>query len=340
MECSVTPESEIRRRLTIVTFVSTVLVVLCHLDDFALDASPLLSYMGSTFSDSNTANFFLLSGYFLARHFRQDNWYRNAIEKRCCTLLVPYVAWNFLIFGLVACGSFVKFILGRGDLGVVQILSADDFGLTRVLGLGVTLPPYDFPLWYIKSLFLFVLLSPLFFKIISVSRMQTVVLMSILLIANFCVFAFALPQLRFFSFGFPLQGLFFFMIGASIAIRQWPQLVVPSRFLALISVVLWIVVSWLAMFLPRSFQLAIRPCYVVFAVFAIHVMAATVRGKLNNWAASSSFILYAAHYPLLQYTAFMGPWKSFVFTVIVSISVSILVHRFLPRLARLLTGGR
>ena len=296
--------------------------------------------MGSTFSDSNTANFFLLSGYFLARHFGSENWYRKAIEKRCRSLLAPYIVWNFLIFVLIACGSFVKFALGQGDLGTVKILYADDFGLTRILGLGVTLPPYDFPLWYIKSLFLFVLVSPVIFKILSQSRFQTAILICISLILNYCVWAFSLPQVKFFSLCFPLQGFIFFMIGASIAIRKWPQLVVPSRMLTLISVALWIVTSWIAMLLPRTLQLALRPCYIVFAMFAIHVIAATVRINLPMWVSSSVFILYAAHFPLLQYSSFLGPWMSLGFTVVICILMSVVVHRYFSRFVWLLTGGR
>lgn len=134
-------------------FLATVLVVMCHADDVLLfiDASrtsPLVRFLGGTFSDANVYNFFCLSGYFLGRHAGESRWWRAALVKRVSTLLVPYVLWNVVYF-------------------VKNALSGNPHpsglpGLDAVFGILPGSTPECFPMWYVKTLYCFVLASPLF----------------------------------------------------------------------------------------------------------------------------------------------------------------------------------
>lgn len=84
------------------------------------------------------AFFFLVSGFFLVKHYRAENskfqWWKSIIVSRLKSLLLPYFIWCTL-------GIFNRDFLS--GYGIVTLA-----------------PTYDAPLWYVKFLLLFALISP------------------------------------------------------------------------------------------------------------------------------------------------------------------------------------
>lgn len=82
------PEKGLKDRqnnvLSVLSFFATLLVVMCHVDDFLPCREGvegmIVRYLGGAFSDANVANFFVLSGYFLARHVGEKSWYVDALR--------------------------------------------------------------------------------------------------------------------------------------------------------------------------------------------------------------------------------------------------------------------
>lgn len=55
--------------------------------------------------------FFFVSGFYLARHFDDTNWYKREVLKRVKSLLIPFYVWCFIgllvTFILSACADIV-----------------------------------------------------------------------------------------------------------------------------------------------------------------------------------------------------------------------------------------
>ena len=81
--------------------------------------------------------FFVCSGYYLSRHVGQLNWWQHAVWRRVNTLVVPYVVWCLLY----------------------QILFEQKVNFVCMVDI-LKYPPLP-PFWYMRTLFLFVVTSPL-----------------------------------------------------------------------------------------------------------------------------------------------------------------------------------
>lgn len=102
--------------------------------------------------------FFVAAGYFLAAHVGEIGWWRTAVRRRLRTLLVPFLLWNFLFAAYGVALTIVANQLAGRDL-TANLLRGWDilmyFGIHPLRGgcYGV--------LWFIETLFLFVLISPI-----------------------------------------------------------------------------------------------------------------------------------------------------------------------------------
>lgn len=95
--------------------------------------------------------FFFSSGFFLAGRMEEAGWYRKALCKRIRTLLIPYLIFNIL---------FCIYSLLLGVIGS-QGGSVTWQTLFVVTGLNPYKWPYHGALWFMRSLMVFVLVSPL-----------------------------------------------------------------------------------------------------------------------------------------------------------------------------------
>jgi len=104
-------------------------------------------------ADYPVSFFFIVSGYFLSRKFAPTfSWYLTELKKRSISLLVPYLIYIFLGFWLFDCSSHITILDG---LGVTSLLPA--------VG----------PLWYIRTLILLCLLSPIIISATTIMARHT-----------------------------------------------------------------------------------------------------------------------------------------------------------------------
>ena len=103
--------------------------------------------------------FFFAAGFFLAGHCDERGWWRREVSKRCKSLLIPYivfaVAYATVMWGLV---------LWSSNLYDPSHTQAENLAyVTNPLNM-LGLVPYDRPvlrlLWFVRGLFVFVVLSP------------------------------------------------------------------------------------------------------------------------------------------------------------------------------------
>lgn len=105
--------------------------------------------------------FFVISGFLIAGHFGEADWWWTTVKKRMRSLLVPYVFWNLLCLvfccGLTTCASFAGVDFGGEhwmNLGCERII--------RALGVNFLKPPELPYLWFVRCLVVFALVLPLF----------------------------------------------------------------------------------------------------------------------------------------------------------------------------------
>lgn len=284
--------------------------------------------------------FFVVSGYFLAAHFDDRNWWKQEIRKRIYSLVVPFLVWSILFL----CASIIKHQFF--DTG--PSLSEGEW--MRVFGLQLDTYPRLVPLWYVRCLFFFVIAAPLF-------KFMVEKLGFWWLLGAFAVStAFSLSPAYdtrtfwqgFLRCGFSLSGVFFFSVG--VYIKRF-AISFESRRLATISAI-----YGLGFLIVRTYVRA-RGCEIPtitgFACTPALLFCAwyiTPARKWPTWLTSCSFPIYLMHATMIatvdgllwhcslgKQTTALTTW---VVVIIVPIVVTNILHRFAPKVARFLFAGR
>lgn len=119
-------------------------------------------------ADSAVPMFFVMSGYLL--FYKYDiRRYLDTLNKKVRTLLIPFVLWNLLGFAYHKCLSLLSIVTGVAEANP-ELLSA------RNIFYGVWKSAYDPPVWFIKTLFELILISPLVWGIANKLKQKTIVL--------------------------------------------------------------------------------------------------------------------------------------------------------------------
>jgi surface polysaccharide O-acyltransferase-like enzyme len=275
--------------------------------------------------------FFVVSGYFLARHCEESGWWEAAIRKRIRSLVVPYCVWQ-IVYALLWFAIEHRWSLRPGAFGL------NPFVIPKLV-----------PLWYLRTLMIFAVLSPLIVKAL---RRWGLGFLSVILLANLVYGVFTslgyvtetmrLGELLYHTFS--LLGLLSFSIGSYLAMRPMTL----SR-----RVGNWCGVAALAMIILRlivyRFKLTIPFDWETFniATLLAFLWVHTPTVRLPTVLARSTFPIYLMHvviYTALGRSGFpsgvFGQWGELVIGVSLSIAISEFLHRAFPAVARILFGGR
>ena len=292
--------------------------------------------------------FFLMSGYFFFQGFTWS-WqgYGLKLASRARTLLLPYLFWTILVVITRFLGQSIPAVKAyfSGDGGLIADLSI--FDLANAV-LGFTRAPEAYHFWFIRDLMLLMLLSPL-----------------ILFVLRF----FALPVLAgvfalWITGKWPLYtpdavGVLFFSLGGYLAMKG-KSLLMFDRYGK------WLVLAYLPVLLAdviwyeAPFNLCLHRCGIVIGLLAVLYASKLIveRGRYKNillWLGGSSFFVYAVHEPFLgivrtiafQTLPLIWPYTILLIYLLVPlgvVAVLVVVHAVLgahlPRLLRLVTGGR
>lgn len=279
--------------------------------------------------------FFLAAGYFLAGHIGETGWWRREVCKRVRSLLIPMWIWGvvFLITGLIL--QWGIRLVGYDYHG-----EAMAFG-DRVLGcLGLRFTVNMGVLWFVRMLFILVVISPL---LRGGGRFEN--------LSRLALFAgaygwFELSHLEpgalwnFFEYGFSLRGLLYFSIG--LYLRQYPiQLKVSKALRAVlvcgsvmciwfnISVLISVPVHMLTLYLLMPSRRAYGNGY----SFPIYLLHMEVMLGLTACLAALGIRSSACH-------ALWIIVLRFSVCLVGSILFTRILRCYAPRFARLAFGGR
>lgn len=284
--------------------------------------------------------FFTASGFFLAGHVGEPGWYRREAQKRVKTLLLPFVLWLSIFFIPDSLWNVWK-----GQLTWSQILSVPN--LLDFYGVSLGELPGLTPLWYLRGLFILVLLSPLLHSFLRFGRMGLVVL--------FMVYGLVCPgpagegllhDLTLYGI-LPAAGIFYFTLGMALRERviAWS---VPREALPYIAIA-----GGLLVFLQPSACCERLWYFQYFGWLSIPFLLLGLwmvipSNRWPTWLTGSAFAVYILHRFFFQIAktivggndtvlryAFIA-----VFMFSVALAVSVVLHKFLPRVSKVLFGGR
>lgn len=278
--------------------------------------------------------FFIVSGYFLARGLTKDG-YKEQVCKRVRTLLVPYFFWNAFQWLVPQTLANCKKILSGESLFYHQY-SLMDWGIWPFDTPGLS------PLWYVRALFLLVLISPLLLRFLQTCRIWALVIL-------FMVYGIVCPwsEIIWNKIVFdltncgivPVRGIFYFALGIAINIGIVEDVKLNPWVSVAIGLVLFVLRAYLGFYYFGFFA-------VPFALYGMWQLIPSV--ELPNWLVGYSFSIYVIH-KLIMWPFFIvvNPSASVLAYIVSALAVFILsliianlMHKFLPKFSKFVFGGR
>ena len=286
--------------------------------------------------------FFAVSGYMTGRSLRGKG-YGYAVRKRIRSLLVPFVLWNALFWLENLLWKNARALVHGKDLSLT-------FPTLRQIGLWPTGCPMLSPLWYVRALFVLVVLSPVFVWCLKKFRWW---FLSFLFVVYAVVCPFwPLPNAgawsEFARVGiFPVLGLFYFSLGLALheGIVDAGKLAPSPVFSLIIGTGLAVLRAFFVYKgLPAAHYLGFL-C-VPFALYGLWGLMDD--GRWPRWLVANSFGVYLIHkFVLLPLKAYVRPGRSVaaylfvaVFAFAVSMAMAELLKRTMPKTSAVLFGGR
>ena len=312
--------------IAILRFPLAFLVVLIHCNNGGYK-SVVFNYSLQNIMFLSVPFFYIISGYNFAK---SKNTFKYRIKERLSTILLPYILWNT-----------IAYIVSLRNKGFYW----PDWNI-------MVLNPIDFPLWYLRDLFILCMIYPLIQ--ILITKFKGV------------IFAIISIYLYIIEFSFPIIGLNYnsiFFFGIGIIIYEYLKhkefkINIPflfEYFIYIFTIILFFLSIYYRkeLFHVDGFYFAI---YILFAICSITFILLRLKDKLiiskfpfNQ--GNKGFFIYCSHcilisgfvvYILKQVNIYMEI-KVFLAAIIstsICISIYKILHRYSPSILKLLNGGK
>ena len=301
--------------------------------------------------------FFVVSGYLFfhkvsvfSRHV-----YAEKIRSRFHSILVPYLIWNFIAFALILRKSFFE---GTLALPTVLDTALECFIVgTRSHGFPeIMLPwsaPGNFPLWFIRDIFVFALVSPLFYIVLKRCGAFVVGFLAVCFLAGWWINGTV----------FSIPGILYFSVGAYFGIKKLnpSEILVAHRGRANILLAGWLclIVADVATF-GTSYHYYIHSSQIFIGVLAAYWCATVFAERcksdslMDKIPGGAVFCVFVMHAIILSDTSrlllrMLGNSEvGFIFAYFANIVLStvcplifyFVMNRFAPSILAFLLGGR
>ena len=307
--------------------------------------------------------FFMISGYLFFANFNEWSWegYKKKIKNRFWTLIVPYIVWNILAFILIILnglrkGTDVQNFINDNWRSFLWNCNAWDFVQYSWLPWKTYLTgPVDLPLWFLRDLIVVSILSPLIFWFIKKTRIWGM----IVLFSAYLSYFWTAWDI------FSISSLFFFSLGAYFALNRQNFVLLARKYMVLI--IALTVASFGVYFYYFKFDTDIegisRNLFILFSVFFVFIVASLLvekkNVKPNKVLISTCFFIYAEHkcapidalgwtdvfiHKLMPGDSYLENTVCLIIVPLVAtcllVGIYLLMKRFTPRIAGLLSGNR
>ncbi|HPJ43464.1 MAG TPA: acyltransferase [Spirochaetota bacterium] len=281
--------------------------------------------------------FFIISSFLLFFNYSLNrSIIFEKLSKRVKTLLVPFLFWNLVVFGLYLLLQELPFAqkFSNSNLPVLSDLTFDEY-----LGF-LFIHPIANQFWFIRDLMILVVLSPLIYLITK----KTGILLS--LIALILV---SLPQLReFLEFKWP--SLLFFNIGCFLALTHKSnyQYLIKGKVLGFLTLIYLIIAGF------ETWVYVGRQVYILFLhylniiiglVIFWNIFLRAIDSRINGIfgkAGKYSFIVYAMHVPINVFVirlsglfldmSFSGLVTRYLLAILLPVALSMLSGKILDKI--------
>lgn len=297
--------------------------------------------------------FFFISGFHFFNNLEKKVIVKK-IGRRMKTLLPPYFSWNilyYLFFVICTCIPAIANMLNSVSINISFI------GLLEA----AFLYKNNYIMWYIYQLILYVLLTPIIYKIVS-SKISCIATTS-LLFAAYSLNYLEIPNLSLIT---PFIGLYpdmllYFILGC-IAGRQLSSINININKKLWLFTLFGAVLIWLIN--RNGYKMwrynSLNMIFILFGIATIFLFVCTRnqefrwKNKILSWVANNTFFIFAFHPVLVEIlqkiTRFLFPQSSvvalieYIIVPILAIAIclvaSAFTKKFTPRLRWVLTGGR
>lgn len=292
--------------------------------------------------------YFIVSGYFIARHFQSDEYYKAEVGKRIHSLVIPYFLWSFIWLLASAPLHIVADIIAHRPFGTSVWLLGGGGGLISAFGFDLTCHPLLGPLWYVRCLFIFVLVCPLFRFLVDKFGCWWLTLTYVVLAAYKSGCFDFLGVDGFLARGISLMGIAYFSLGIYICIKRihfW------NKTCALLALAVSIALLGMKTALHLGgVKLAVdlQTLFIPFLLYAVFYFMPD--RTWPKWLTSCAFPIFLIHWLFLIYfTAISKRLQingliidvvGLLIGVIGSGAVAIFLRRYCKRTAQILFGGR
>lgn len=297
--------------------------------------------------------FFLISGYlfFIRLEEWNTNVWKEKLRRRVRTLLYPYLFWNLISILYWLGRPYLAFVLlGIGEPFDVSAWYDSIGGLRAFWDSGTGEYPHNYPLWFIRDLMVFVILSPAIWCYIRTTGVTGLVL----LYSAYFIQLWKVP-------GLSLEGLFFFTLGAFLAIRRigfidfFKQHWVVATFIAA-PLVLVMVLTY------GNYNTTYEYSKCLFTLFGssctigiVSLLIQKQRIKVHSLLSESTFFVFAMHGTIVlpqiyetlskvlsgsQVGLLVIYFSAPLLTIVLSVIIFYFLSNWMPKTMSILTGGR
>lgn len=335
------------RKISFIAFACAVLVVSIHVPIAGNGGTFTERFVGHYLASIAVPMFFAFSGFMLAVRLANGGGIAQAVKKRARTVLLPYLLWCLILTLSENCLAIIANIAhGR------SIMFGTETDITRIFGLNILGNPPQ-PLWYLRALFLYVLLGLAFYKLAKQTWMATVAIAALFLADILLVGMIPVRFTTIYYFSLAPINLVAFLTGMFFASHQ----ICVSRKAGICMLSLGIGVILIGMYLETTrvcclghIRILIKWLSISMTAGGIWVISPSV--ELPKLLAGTSFPIYLIHGLFIRFAYVVADRVPFMVDnaigylieiagiTAMSILVCHCIKRFIPSAANVLFGGR
>lgn len=346
--------SGISKKITVFSLVAAVMMVFYHANadsnfsyivysnDFIGNVCRCLNLVGTSFGNVVLSFFFINSGFLLYYNMDKGNIW-NKVKSRLYSLLMPVLIWN--VIGFIYCyhKDFVQ------SLKTIDVLKE----ICKII-----FSEYDGVMWFCEALALYSVMIPLAYPLLRKKYIGIILVIGSYLLLHSGIVYSGIIYIRDVEINIGRMNGYipFYLFGAWLGVN-YKESIMAERYRNKYTVamsILAVIVIYLGVFISNDMGGILN-----FIPFLIWIIVPNhTFDNIKHWIWSMSFYIYAVHLFVLgkiKDVAFriidtslpvtinwaLG-WRSVtcLITVIVAVCTGYILKKFLPKLYKLLTGGR